>query len=198
MSTRSDAALRSDDTRLPVRNRMLREQLAAFEPADGDEAAHLERMQRLVGAGGDPFDRHHFDPGHFTASAFVVSRDRRQLLLILHGKLGLWLQPGGHIDPADASIEAAARREVTEETGLRELTALVDGPFDLDVHPIPPHGDSPAHVHLDVRFLFEASVADAVAGSDAKDARLFELDRIDEVASDRSVMRAVEKLKHLL
>lgn len=54
---------------------------------------------------------------HFTASA-VVFDDAERVLLIHHNKIGLWLYPGGHIDPDETPGEAAIR-ELTEETGIR-------------------------------------------------------------------------------
>ena len=159
-----------------------------------DELAFRERMLALSEIAGDPFDRGHFAPGHFTASAFVLSPDERSLLLILHGKLHRWLQPGGHVDPTDTDLLAAARREVREEVSIHALDAIGTGPFDLDIHDIPALKD-PAHAHFDVRFLFRARDLAFEAASDAKAARWVPLDEINAQISDRSVMRAVEKLQ---
>ncbi|MDX6768453.1 MAG: NUDIX domain-containing protein [Elusimicrobiota bacterium] len=49
------------------------------------------------------------------ATAYVVRGDKT--LLLKHKKLGLWLPPGGHIEPGETPDEAV-RREVREETGL--------------------------------------------------------------------------------
>ncbi|MFG1992799.1 NUDIX hydrolase [Actinoplanes sp. NPDC048988] len=53
---------------------------------------------------------------HFTASAVVLDGDDR-VLLVHHNKSGLWLYPGGHVDPNETTAEAAVR-EVLEETGV--------------------------------------------------------------------------------
>lgn len=53
---------------------------------------------------------------HFTATTFIVHRGK--VLLHCHPKQGLWLPPGGHIE-RDELPDAAARREIEEETGLR-------------------------------------------------------------------------------
>ena len=85
----------------------MRDLLSSFEPVDPTEAEHARRMRQLVEAP-EPFARSAFAPGHFTASAFVLSPDERSLLLILHGKLGRWLQELFRIEnrspPRDTSI----------------------------------------------------------------------------------------------
>lgn len=128
--------------------------LAAFGPSSALEAEHLDAMQRLVEAPGDALARSHFDPGHFTASAFVVLEARGALLLHLHRKLGLWLQPGGHFEPSDDSVLGAVRRELAEETGIEDAR-VTNELFALDVHEIPPIGSELAHRHHDLRVLFE-------------------------------------------
>jgi 8-oxo-dGTP pyrophosphatase MutT (NUDIX family) len=153
-------------------------------------------MRALTHVTGDPFARDHWTPGHFTASAFVLSPDRAKLLLILHGKLHRWLQPGGHIEPDDVDVFAAAQREVAEEVGLPDLPHA-DGPsiFDVDVHRIPPIGSAPAHRHFDVRVLLLAPDLRATAGSDAKEARWVPLADVARWETDESVLRAVRKFQ---
>ena len=57
--------------------------------------------------------------GHVTASAFVINKFTRQVLLLQHKSLGKLLQPGGHIDKEDDSPLGATLREIEEETGLK-------------------------------------------------------------------------------
>ena len=54
---------------------------------------------------------------HFTASAVVLD-DNDRVLLVHHNGIGLWLNPGGHVDENETPAEAAVR-EVAEETGIR-------------------------------------------------------------------------------
>lgn len=181
---------------MPDRRRAVAELLARFAPADPLERAHLDEIRRLVATDGDWLARDHFAPGHLTASSFVVSPDRAQLLLIFHHKLQKWLQPGGHVDAADTDILAAARREVAEETGLAELDLLA-APFDVDVHAIPPWKSAPPHCHFDVRFLFAARSWQIAAGDDAAAARWCPLDQVGQLQTDESVMRATRKILSL-
>lgn len=175
----------------------LQVRLLACQPTDPLEANHLRRLHALLEAPADPFHRGQFEPGHVTASAFVLSPDGGSLLLILHGKLHRWLQPGGHVDALDGDVEAAARREVAEEVDLHDLTAvLAPGvPFDIDVHDIPALKNEPAHAHFDVRFLFRASSLAMRAGSDARAAQWVRLEAVQALESDASVLRAVAKLQ---
>lgn len=171
-----------------------------MDPADEAEAGHRARMVELLAAAGDPFSRKHFVPGHFTASAFVLSPDRDALLLIFHGKFHRWLQPGGHVDTPDADLVCAARREVLEEAGVANLRLVHAGVFDADIHPIPAHParGEPAHEHFDVRYLFESPTTRFEAGSDAKDAKWVSLGDVTEPMTDASVMRAVRKVRRLV
>jgi 8-oxo-dGTP pyrophosphatase MutT (NUDIX family) len=134
-------------------------QVAARVPVDQREHESIERilaeLEHLV----DPFDEH-ASAVHVTASGIVVGE--RGVLLLKHRRLGIWVQPGGHVDPGEAPWEAAMR-EVREETGLE--VALSSSPFasatmsqiyaldHVDVHPGPR-----GHTHLDLRYLMQAGV----------------------------------------
>lgn len=151
-------------------------------------------MVVLAQESGDVLSRYYFEPGHFTTSGFVMSTDLSHLLLIRHERLRKWLQPGGHIEPGDESIEAAVRREITEETGLTDLTPIGEGLFDIDVHDIPAARGEPHHEHHDLRFLFR-SRGEATAGDGATDIAWIPLDEVADVTKDRSVLRAAAKLR---
>ena len=167
--------------------------LRDHQPSDGKESQFRDDMLALLEAGEPSFSRGHFTPGHFTASAFVLSPEDDSLLLIFHGKLSRWLQPGGHIEPADSNVILAAMREVEEETGLHNVSPVGAGLFDVDIHEIPARKSDPAHLHFDVRILLRAGTREFKAGSDALDAKWVPLNEVNAVESDDSVMRAVQK-----
>jgi 8-oxo-dGTP pyrophosphatase MutT (NUDIX family) len=177
----------------------LRQLLEKYEPADAREAGHLRRMASLL-RDGEPFARTSFDPGHFTASAFVLSPEGGEVALIFHKKLRIWVQPGGHAESADASLSAAARREVGEEIGVYDLLGDPEEGdrevpiFDVDVHPIPARRDEPAHEHFDVRFRFTARSRALRASDEVEGVRWVPLSEVHSLASDESVQRAVRKL----
>jgi 8-oxo-dGTP pyrophosphatase MutT (NUDIX family) len=167
--------------------------IADYRPQDPREGRFQERMLELLEQEA-PTSRNHFVPGHLTASAFVLSPERDAVVLILHKKLGLWLQPGGHIEPGDPSLAAAARREVAEEVGLDLPPSAEGAVFDLDIHAIPARKDEPQHEHFDVRFCFQSATRSIATNHEVADARWVPLARIDQLTTDESVLRAVRKL----
>jgi 8-oxo-dGTP pyrophosphatase MutT (NUDIX family) len=72
------------------------------------------------------------------------------VILHRHKRLGIWVQPGGHVDPGETPEEAALR-ETIEETGLvvRHLDPVEL--FNVDVHPGPR-----GHTHYDLRYVLVA------------------------------------------
>jgi 8-oxo-dGTP pyrophosphatase MutT (NUDIX family) len=173
----------------------VREQLSGYRAQDAAEAGYVTRMLELSRAAA-ACQRSHFAPGHFTASAFVLSPDRRDVILIHHKKLGIWVQPGGHVETTDDDLIGAARREVGEEVGLGELDPFRNdaGLFDVDIHPIPARKLEPAHEHFDVRFAFVARTRDFSRTEEVADVRWVPLGDVATVTRDVSVLRAVKKL----
>ncbi|QLE73855.1 NUDIX hydrolase [Streptomyces rectiverticillatus] len=134
------------------------------------------------------------EAGHVTASALVIDPSRGQVLLTLHRKLRMWLQMGGHCEPGDATVKAAALREATEESGIAGLTLLPGGPVRLDRHPIP----SPCNWHLDVQYAaLVPAGATAAISDESLDLRWFPYTEVSEVADDSVVQlmrRTLERL----
>ena len=99
------------------------------------------------------------------ATTFVVWHER--VLLHRHRKLGLWLPPGGHVEPNELPDDAAVR-EVLEETGVAvrltgERTVEAPGPTAL----VRPRGVQlepirPGHEHVDL--IYWARPADPYDG----------------------------------
>lgn len=167
--------------------------LRSHRAADAHEAAMLARIVRFVETREACFQRSLLE-GHVTASAWVVDRERRHALLTHHAKLDKWLQMGGHCD-GDADVLRVALREVEEESGLTDVKPLLEGAvFDVDAHDIPARRAEPAHVHYDVRFLFEADREAPLRLSDeSHDLRWVAYEEIPLLNTDESVLRMLRK-----
>jgi 8-oxo-dGTP pyrophosphatase MutT (NUDIX family) len=143
------------------------------DPVDPREADSVRMFLELAPGLTHPFDEE-ADPVHITGSALVVSE--RGVILHKHKRLGLWMQPGGHVDPGETPAEAAAR-ESCEETGLA-VTVVDDTIIHVDVHPGPR-----GHTHLDLRYLCTAPPDDpSPPEGESPDTFWFDWDRAIEIA----------------
>ena len=172
-------------------------------PIDEYEKQCVSKILSVLSVSDQCFSKQYFNPGHITASAFVLSPNEQDLLLISHRDFGLWMQPGGHLDPNDPDPFEAAKRELKEETGLCKVKQpkWAPGILDVDIHNVPAglKRNEPAHHHFDIRFAFSASSIEVNAASDAKEARWFNIDQlIHDKSGDASVRRAATRLQKLV
>jgi 8-oxo-dGTP pyrophosphatase MutT (NUDIX family) len=176
----------------------LLDMLERHQPYDEHEREMRERIAWFVAAHPDCFERTLLE-GHVTASAWVVDRSREKALLTHHAKLGRWLQLGGHCD-GESDVLRVALREVSEESGLHNLTVLhKSGIYDVDAHDIPARAEEPAHVHYDIRFAFEADPrAPLRITPESKDLQWVDLYSIRSWNPDLSVLRLAAKTRLLI
>lgn len=168
--------------------------LGQHGPIDDEERDAVVHLRRLLRGTEDPFLRTTL-PVHVTASAVVLDRGSRQVLLHLHRRLGRWLQPGGHVEIGERPEDAAVR-ETVEETGL-SVQHPAAGPtlLHLDEHPGPD-----GHIHLDLRYLLLAdrdaparTSGEATGEGEGATLRWATPDEV-RTLSDRSLSRAMDAL----
>ena len=185
----------------------LLEMLAHYRDTFPGDVAVADRICALVHNHANCFERT-CRPGHITAAAWIVSADRRRVLLTHHRKLNRWLQLGGHTD-GQWHVEEAALREAREESGLTRFEIVpirgVVMPFDLDVHVIPARYDAnghlieDAHEHHDIRFLLIAHAGSEIRVSEeSHDVRWCTPDEVRELTDEESVLRMLYKALDLL
>lgn len=134
------------------------QELRDFVPGCEQERRDREAMLRFLACHNDAFERTNLT-AHMTASAWVLSPDRRQVVMVYHNLYRSWSWTGGHAD-GDRDLLAVARREVTEETGLARLELLQTGIFSLECLTVEGHEKRgqyvPSHLHLNVTYLLRA------------------------------------------
>ena len=123
-------------------------------------------------------------PAHLTASALVLSPSLDKVLLTLHAKAGLWLQFGGHFEPEDTSVLAAATREAREESGIAGLE-LAPELVHIDRHRLIASGFGRCREHLDLRYAGVATDESGFAVSaESLDVRWWPVDDLPVESGD--------------
>jgi 8-oxo-dGTP pyrophosphatase MutT (NUDIX family) len=156
--------------------------LAGWRPDDPTQESLRQAYLGFLAARSDACLRA-CEPGHITASALVLNAAGTQTLLTLHPRVGRWLQLGGHCEPTDTTLAAAALREATEESGMAGLR-IDPTPVHLDVHPITCSLGKPTR-HFDVRFLVRAPVhAEPRRSAESVDLQWWPLDAMPSNVDD--------------
>jgi ADP-ribose pyrophosphatase YjhB (NUDIX family) len=128
---------------------------------------------------------------------FTIQADRLHVLLVRRGVApfeGRWAIPGGFVR-ADESLEAAARRELEEETGVRDV-------YLEQLYSFGDPGRDPRGRVVTVSYyaLVAADRAPLIAGTDAAAARWWPTDEHPPLAFDHDAILsyAIERLRNKL
>ena len=125
-----------------------------FYPTEEKDLSSVIKQVKSSHSDQELFDRKNFI-GHFTASIFLICPSEKKILLLDHKSLKKFLQPGGHIEPADKTPLDAALRELFEETKIsREQISY--RPLDSANKLVPenPKKKELEHYHHDLEYLF--------------------------------------------
>lgn len=136
----------------------LLEQLKSYSPWNEQEQHDLAEIIRWLENSPDVYVRENL-AAHMTASSWVVSPDRKKVLMIYHNLYDSWAWMGGHAD-GDKDLFRVALRETMEESGLTTLNPGKDELFSVEILTVDGHikrgSYVPSHLHLNVTYLIEA------------------------------------------
>ena len=143
---------------------MLRDQIAAYQPANEQEAADQQLMLSFMDRNPYCLNRSNL-AAHFSASGWIVNKARDKVLLCYHKVYDSWSWTGGHAD-GESDLEAVAIREANEETGVHAVSVFPGQIFSLETLYVMGHEKRgayvPCHLHLNLTYLLEADDAEAL------------------------------------
>ena len=135
-------------------------ELKSYRPWNEQESGDLAELIRRLESGEELYSRENA-AAHLTASAWVVSPDRRQVLLAYHNLYDSWAWLGGHAD-GERDLLAVALREVLEESGVTACP-VSEQIYSLEILTVDGHEKRgryvPSHLHLNITYLLEADPA---------------------------------------
>lgn len=133
------------------------EEIRAYIPQCEQEERDKPVMLAFLAVHDDAFERSNL-LAHMTASAWVISPDRKKVAMCYHNLYNSWSWTGGHAD-GDRDLLAVAMREAEEETGVRTHLAA-EGIFSLENLTVDGHVKHgiwvPSHIHMNVTYLLQA------------------------------------------
>ena len=139
-------------------------QIENYTPFNEQEIRDKTQLLAFLRSGAELITRDN-PAAHLTASAWVVSPDRSQVIMVYHNLYQSWSWMGGHAD-GDWDLLRVAKKEVMEECGLTELTVVSPDIFSLEILCVDGHEKKgrylSSHLHLNVTYLFEADPAQAL------------------------------------
>lgn len=139
--------------------------------------------------------------GHIVAGGFIYAKKEMKFLVLYHKDLKMFLYPGGHIDKNDLNTLEAAKREVYEETGLKNIKQFEISnnelvPIDIDTHIINYNErlNLPEHYHFEFRYLFEIEEIKNI-DIDKEELEKFKWIDINEMKKDINYGSIVDKIE---
>ncbi len=136
----------------------LKNEIEKYKPYNEQEQKDKEIMLKNIDTFNNILTREN-EIAHFTASNWVVNKEKTKVLMIYHNIYKSWAWTGGHAD-GESNLLKVALRELEEETGLKNLKILSDGIYGLQILTVDGHIKKgkyvASHLHLDCCFLIQA------------------------------------------
>lgn len=180
----------------------LRKQIENYIPYNAQEEKDKELILRYM----DTFDNlltRDNEFAHFTASAWLVNKERTKVLMVYHNIYQSWSWVGGHAD-GNPDLLRVAIREAKEETGLKQVAPVLEDIFSIEILGVSAHEKRgkhvAAHVHLNATFLLEADEQEAlrIKQDENSAVKWFPLDEAVEASTERDLQVVYRKLNEKL
>jgi 8-oxo-dGTP pyrophosphatase MutT (NUDIX family) len=171
---------------------LIRSEIAAIQPLDALEHEHWADALAWVDSPAELFRQRKpaTPPKHLIS--YVALVDGAHLLLVDHRDAGLWLPPGGHVEPGEHP-RATVARELQEELGV-DAEQPIEDPLMISIATT--QGHSAGHVDVCLWYVVrrERDRPLSIDDSEFYAVRWFPLSSLPWARSDPHLRRFVAKL----
>lgn len=180
----------------------LKEQIENYKPCNEQEEKDKEMMLEYIKTFDDVLTRKN-KMCHFTASNWIVNKERTKVLMIYHNIYKSWAWTGGHAD-GESNLLQVAIKEAKEETGLENLKTLSDEIYSIQIVTVDSHikrGEFiSSHLHLDCCFLLEADENDTLKIKEDENSgvKWIDINKAAEVTNEEKMKPIYKKLNEKL
>lgn len=180
----------------------LQKQIENFVPFNEQEQVDKEMILEYMNTFADVLTREN-KMCHFTASSWIVNKERTKVLMIYHNIYQSWAWTGGHAD-GDDNLLHVALKESEEESGLKHLKVLSDGIYSLEILTVDSHIKRgkfvPSHLHLDCCYLFEADENEPLKIKEDENSgvKWIDIDKATKVTNEPKMVPIYQKLNDKL
>lgn len=182
----------------------LKEQIENYKPYNEQEEKDKQTMLQYINTFDDVLTRNN-EFGHFTASSWVVNKERTKVLMIYHNIYQSWAWTGGHAD-GESNLLNVAIRELKEETGVNNVKVLNNDIFSLEIICVDGHVKRgkyvSSHVHLNLTYLLEVDENEKLKIKEDENSgvKWINIDDVEKIVNEKWVMKNVynkinEKIK---
>ena len=186
-----------------IKNKInLKKEIESYIPYNEQEENDKELMLEYIDNFRDVLTREN-KMCHFTASNWIVNKERTKVLMAYHNIYKSWAWTGGHAD-GDSNLLRVALKEAKEETGLENLKVLKNGIFGLQILTVDSHIKRgkfvSSHLHLDCCFLLEADEEDTLKIKEDENSgvKWIEIEKVIEITNEQKMKPIYIKLNEKL